>query len=267
MDPFANAESGVSFDLGDACSSKDPFKDLGNSVQLSPFTEDPFSDIGPDGSNATNEGNANDFASFGNMPAYVSMPKSDVVVMDTLGQSSEPKSTDPFAAFLDIDPECESAGFPDAPSSWLESMERDASKSLSQNDLGSLVGPQAYTSDLDSSSQTSSSLLNLTDLGSSVSNTLLTPNVTLSGIPKPFMDTPNQPMVAEINCSSPPLPNTVSLKQGISLNKSGLDPSLEDFVGVDDDSSDVRYYFISFNPVSVYSAILFILHQSPSFVL
>lgn len=193
------------------------------------------------------EENVNDFTSFGNMPAYVSMPKTDVV-MDTPGQNSEVMSTDPYAAFLDADPTCESAAFPDAPSSWLESMERDASKSLSQNDLGSLVGPQAYTSDLDTSSQTSNSLLNLADLGSSLSNTMLTPNVTLSGTPSPSTDTPNQSMVAELNSSSSPLPNTLSLKQGIGLNESDLDPCLEDFVGVDNDCSDVRFYFISFHP-------------------
>ena len=162
--------------------SEDPFKEIGGGP--SPFTEDPFAGLGQEGSGFTDQASSKDpFVSVSDLSSLVSTDQSGQV--NSVGQSSNSISSDPFAAFLDTDPTNEPSSLAAPSNDWLESMERDADNSLSQTDLGSLIGTQVTTGSIAMSSQTSDSLLNLSAFGKSgsdvpTSQTVTSPNVTES---------------------------------------------------------------------------------------
>lgn len=254
-DPFGGSQSALSFDLGNGFSD-DPFKDL-ESFDAGQTTSPGFTSSAAD----KTKGITDDFVSVSDLSKMLP----DSMVMKSEGQSSKPKSADPFDAFLDLDPTNEASTFPEPPNGWLDSMERDANRSLSQNDLGSLLQANVSPDGLDTSSQTTGSLLNLSAFGESVSNTLTTKPVS-----SPEPDKFCSPVSFKLGNSGSESPSISEKKlhekgqsvnakgqsvnaKGQFVNAKGQEPSLQGHAtDINDDDKTVRFYLISFTPMTIY---------------
>ncbi|XP_052810180.1 intersectin-1-like isoform X1 [Mya arenaria] len=224
-DPFSQSSFGAQSNTStdDPFANDDPFKALSSETASDdPFkkNDDPFKDFtSPPNTNA-----GDPFASSGS-----TFPEDPFASFNT-GTSEEATVTDaasidPFAAFGDTQSSSDTswaAAFSDnAPDFSLDSLERDASSSLTQ-DIASLTkvsDPLSHSQGLDSSSQTEGSIMNLTSLRSFD---------TVSGGPeaevKEALDkTPRLPSKA--SKQPPPRPPALPEKtrSKSSLKQSGLD--------------------------------------------
>lgn len=213
-DPFASTESSVSFGLGDAF-DEDPFKNLAGMSEPSEFTEDPFVELGQTESSIKSH-------------------------------ESREGLEDPYAAFLDADPNNESSAFPAPSSGWLDSMERDACNLGSQNDIGSLVGALGSSDGLDTSSQTSDSLLNLDMIGENFSNSSTSTPVTSPGTLQSFSDFLVKSEIKQKESVTPPLSEKLSKEKESSLTASFQE--IEPKVSVEENKDADKNVRIFFHP-------------------